>query len=162
MNLVEASKSFVQLDENLTTAQTHAMVIDTIGFEHVSIDVCFEKVAAAGTNSAVATVLKLQQGDGTTFSDITAFVGGGSGGFTIPTPPNTTADNIIRFDIDVKGKSGRYLRVAATPTTAGSIFTAARLSKGEQVPWNAATKGVLRAVSSQLGVSLAPNVTYTS
>ncbi len=125
MNFVSASKTFAQLDENLTSSQTHSPVIDTLGFGHVSIDVVFEKVAAAGTNSAVATVLKLQQGDGTTYSDITAFVGGGSGGFTIPNPANTTSDNDIRFDIDLKGQSGRYLRVLATGQATGSIYTVA-------------------------------------
>jgi hypothetical protein len=162
VNFVSASKTFAQLDENLTSSQTHSPVIDTLGFGHVSIDVVFEKVAAAGTNSAVATVLKLQQGDGTTYSDITAFVGGGSGGFTIPTPANTTSDNDIRFDIDLKGQSGRYLRVLATGQATGSIYTVARLSKGEQAPWDAASKGVLRAVSGQLGVALSPNTTYTN
>jgi len=162
VNFVEASKTIAQLDENLTTSQTHSVVIDTIGFGHASLDVVFEKVAAAGTNSAVATVLKVQQGDGTTYTDVTALVGGGSGGFTIPTPVNTTSDNIVRLDVDLEGKQGRYLRVLATGNAAGSIYTVGRLSKAEQSPWDATSKGVLRAVASQLGLSLAPNVTYTS
>lgn len=166
MNFVEASKTFAALDENLTTSQTHSPVIDTIGFAHASIDVVFEKVAAAGTNSAVSTVLKLQQGDGTTYSDIVNFTGStattlpSTANFTIPTPVNTTTDNVVRFDVDLKGAQGRYLRVQATGNATGSIYTVARLSKGEQLPWNAATKGALAAVSGQLGVSLAPNVTY--
>jgi hypothetical protein len=162
VNFVEASKTVAVLDNALTAAQTHSPVIDTIGFGHASIDVVFQKVAAAGTNAAVASVLKLQQGDGTTWTDITAFVGGGVGGFTIPTPPNTTADNDIRFDIDLKGQSGRYLRVLASGAATGSIYTVARLSKGEQAPTDASSKGVLRAVSGQLGSSLAPATTYVS
>lgn len=161
MNFVEASKTVAALDENLTTSQTHSPVIDTLSFCHASIDVVFEKVAAAGTNSAVATVLKLQQGDGTTYADIVQFVGGGASGFTIPTPVNTTADNVVRFDLDTKGAQGRYLRVLATGNATGSIYTVARLSKGEQLPWNAATKGALAAVSGQLGVSLSPGTSYT-
>lgn len=162
MNFVEASKTFAQLDENLTTSQTHSAVIDTLGFAHASIDVVFEKVAAAGTNSAVATVLKVAQGDGTTYSDVTALVGGGVGGFTIPTPANTTTDNVVRFDVHLNGKQGRYLRVQATGNAAGSIYTVARLSMAEQSPDTAASKGALRAIATQLGVSLAPNVTYVS
>lgn len=162
MNFVEASKTVVALDENLTTSQTHSLVIDTLGFAHASLDVVFEKVAAAGTNSAVATVLKVQQGDGTTWTDITALVGGGVGGFTIPTPANTTADNAVRFDVHLNGKQGRYLRTVATGQAAGSIMTFGRLSMAEQAPWDAASKGVLRAVATQLGVSLAPNVTYVN
>jgi hypothetical protein len=52
--------------------------------------------------------------------------------------------------------------VLATGNAAGSIYTVGRLSKAEQSPWDATSKGVLRAVASQLGLSLAPNVTYTS
>jgi len=161
MNFVEGSKTFAQLDENLTSSQTHTPVIDTLGFCYASIDVVFEKVAAAGTNSAVATVLKLQQGDGTTYTDITAFVGGGASGFTIPTPVNTTADNVVRFDLDTKGAQGRYLRVLATGQATGSIFTVARLSKAEQPPTTAAQKGALAAVSGQLGVALSAGTSYT-
>jgi len=161
MNFVEQSKTFAQLDENLTSSQTHSPVIDTLQFAYASIDVVFEKVAAAGTNSAVATVLKLQQGDGTTYTDIAAFVGGGTGGFTIPTPVNTTADNIVRFDLDTKGAQGRYLRVLATGQATGSIFTVARLAKGEQPPVSAAQKGALAAVSGQLGVALSAGTSYT-
>ena len=166
MNFVEASKTVAVLDENLTTSQTHAPVIDTLGFGYASIDVVFEKVAAAGTNSAVSTVLKLQQGDGTTYTDIVNFTGStattlpSTANFTIPTPVNTTADNVVRFDVDLKGQQGRYLRIQATGQATGSIYTVARLSKAELPPWNAATKGALAAVSGQLGVSLSPNVTY--
>jgi hypothetical protein len=166
VNFVEASKTVAVLDENLTTSQTHSPVIDTIGFSHASIDVVFEKVAAAGTASAVATSLKLQQGDGTTYADIVNFTGStattlpATANFTIPHPVNTTTDNVVRFDVDLKGQQGRYLRVLATGNATGSIYTVARLSKGEQLPWNAATKGALASVSGQLGVNLAPNVTY--
>ena len=162
MNFVEATKTFSQLDKTIATSATHAPVIDTIGFGHASIDVVFEKVAAAGTSSVVANVLKVQQGDGTTYTDITALVGGGAGGFTIPTPPNTTADNVIRFDIDLKGQRGRYLRVQATPQAANSVYTVVRLSKGEQLPDTAASKGALRTVSTSLGLNLAPDISYVN
>jgi hypothetical protein len=161
MNFAEQSKTFAQLDENLTASQTHSAVIDTLQFAYASIDVVFEKVAAAGTASAVATVLKLQQGDGTTYTDIAQFVGGGASGFTIPTPTNTTTDNVVRFDLDTKGAQGRYLKVLATGNATGSIYTVARLSKGEQPPTSAAQKGALAAVSGQLGVSLSSGTSYT-
>jgi hypothetical protein len=160
VNFVEASKTVAVLDENLLVSQTHSPVIDTIGFAHASIDVVFEKVAAAGTAAAVASVLKLQQGNGTTYTDIAAFVGGTS--FTIPTPPNTTSDNVVRFDIDLKGQQGRYLRVLASGAATGSIYTVARLSKYEQAPNDAASKGAIRAISGQLGVALSPDTTFVS
>ena len=167
MNFVEQSKTVALLDENLTSSQTHGPVIDMLGFAYASIDVVFEKVAAAGTASAVATVLKLQSGDGTTYTDLVAFTGStattlpATAGFTIPTPTNTTADNVVRFDLDTKGAQGRYLRVQATGQATGSIYTVARLAKGEQPPVSAAQKGVLAAVSGQLGVSLSSGTSYT-
>lgn len=162
MNFVAASKTVAQLDENLTTSQTHSLVLDTLGVDHASIDVCFEKVAAAGTASAVALTLKVQQGDGTTYTDIAALVGGGVGGFTIPTPPNATSDNVVRFDIDTRAQQGRFLRVLATGNAAGSIYSVARLSKTEQSPWDAASKGVLRTVATSLGVNPLSGISYVS
>lgn len=145
---VENSKSVTKIaTADLTTATTHQHSIDTLGFDHASIDVVFEPVAAAGTNSAVAIALKLQEGDTTSsYSDITAFVGGGAGGFTVPTPGNTSDTNVVRFDVDLRGKS-RYLNVYATPQVASVIASNARLSRGEEGPKDATTKGVKAAVA---------------
>jgi len=95
----------------------------------------------------VAIALKLQEGDTTSsYSDVTAFVGGGVGGFTIPTPGNTTDTNVVRFDVDLRGRD-RYLNVYATPQAASVIASNVRLSKGESGPDSAADKGVKAAVS---------------
>lgn len=148
MNFAAATKTLALLTENATTSQTHNHVIDSRGFAAVSIDVCFERVAAAGTASAVATVLKLQESDdGTTYTDVTSFVGGGVGGFTIPTPANTTAEVIVRFDRDLRGAK-RYQKVVATGNATGSIFTVARLGEGDERPFDATTKGVDVAVAA--------------
>lgn len=141
MNQVEMSKTVSKVVDSTSLAHS----IDTIGFDHASIDVVFEPVAAAGTNSAVCTTLKLQQGDTTnSYSDITAFVGGGAGGFTIPT--GATAGNAIRFDVDLRGKK-RYLNLDVALTTSGGAASVVRLSKAEEGPYNAGTKGVDVAVS---------------
>lgn len=151
MNFVEASKTVAALSDDLASSGTHAMVIDTLGFGHLSLDVCFEAVAAAGTASTVATVLKLQSSDTTTaadYVDLTAAVGGGAGGFTIPTPANTTGDVVVRLDIDLKNAK-RYFRTQVTPRTAGGVYTVARLSKKEDAnPYDATTKGVNVAVAA--------------
>jgi hypothetical protein len=120
------------------------MEIDTLGFKVASIDVAFEKVAAAGTNSAVALVLKLQHGDSTSsYSDLTGYVGGTS--FTIPTPANTTSDVVVRFDVDLRGKK-RYLKVVATGNATGSVYSVARLGKPEDGPDTATEKGASVAI----------------
>lgn len=148
MNHLESTKSNTKIGTGDTaTNATHQHSIDTLGFDYVSIDVLFEPVAAAGTNSAVAIALKLQEGDTTaSYSDITAFVGGGSGGFTIPTPADTETTNVVRFDVDMRGRK-RYLNVYATPNAASVVASNARLGKPEVGPTTAAGKGVLGAVS---------------
>jgi len=148
MNHLESTKSVTKIGTaDTATNATHQHSIDTLGFDYASIDVVFEPVAAAGTNSAVAIALKLQQGDTTaSYSDITAFVGGGSGGFTIPTPANTGSTNVVRFDLDLRGKS-RYLNVFATPQAASVIASNVRLGKADVGPASAAEKGVGAFVS---------------
>lgn len=148
MNHLENSKTVADHTENATAAQTHTLVIDTLGFAYASADVAFEGLTAAGfTNQPVATVLKLDESDdNVSYAPIPAFVGGGAGGFVIPTPRNTTDDVVVRFDVDCRGRR-RYLRVSATPYTTGTVYTVCRLGKGEDGPDSAEQKGVNAAVS---------------
>jgi hypothetical protein len=148
VNHLEATKSVVGHTENLTAAQTHTLVIDRLGYEYVSLDVCQEPWANAGyTSQAAFTVLKLSESDNnSSYSDVTEFVGGGSGGFTIPTPTATAGDVVVRMDVDCRGMK-RYLKVTATPYTTGNVYTVARLGKGNDGPVTASAKGVNAAVS---------------
>ena len=144
MNRIENTKTVASLSDDITTSATHSMEIDTLGFRVASIDVAFEKVAAAGTNSAVALVLKLQHGDSTSsYSDLSGYVGGTS--FTIPTPANTSSDVVVRFDVDLRGKK-RYLKVLATGNATGSVYSVARLGKPEDGPDTATEKGASVAI----------------
>jgi len=139
MNRLENTKSDVRISD-ITSSATHTHTIDTIGFSQISIDVAFEPVAAAGTNSSVATVLTLQQGDTTSsFAAVTGFVAGTD--YTLPTPLNTNDTNVVRFNVDLEGKR-RYLRVNVTPRTDGAIATAARLAVAEDGVESAASANV--------------------
>lgn len=148
MNSLEASKTAAKLSSgDIATNATHQHAIDTLGFDYASIDVCFEPVVAAGTNSSVAVALKLQQGDTTSsYSDITAFVGGGAGGFTVPTPADSTSTTVVRFNVDMRGKQ-RYLNVYATPNASSPVVSVARLGKPEEAPIAATAAGVATFVS---------------
>ncbi len=148
MNHLEHTKSVVGHTENLTAAQTHTLVIDRLGYEYVSLDVGQEPWTNAGyTSQAAFTVLKLSESDdNSSYSDVTAFVGGGTGGFTIPTPTATAGDVVVRMDVDCRGKK-RYLKVTATPYTTGTVYTVARLGKGNDGPVSASAKGVNATVS---------------
>lgn len=146
MNHLENSKSVTQIGTaDTATNATAQHSVDTLGFAVASVDVIFEPVAAAGTNSAVAIALKLQEGDTTaSYSDVSGFVGGTD--FTIPTPGNTSDSNVVRFDVSLRGRK-RYLNVYATPNAASVIASNVRLGKGEDGPSSASEKGVKAAVT---------------
>jgi hypothetical protein len=141
MNALEGSKTAAKVSNgDIATNATHQHSIDTIGFNYASIDVCFEPVVAAGTNSAVAVALKLQEGDTTaSYSDVTGYVGGTS--FTIPTPSATSDTSVVRFNVDMRGRK-RYLNVYATPNAASPVVSVARLGKPEESPVAASAAGV--------------------
>ena len=145
MNHLEATKSVVGHSENLTASQTHTLTVDTLGYEYVSLDVCQEAWGNAGyTSQAAYTVLKLEESDSASTGYAAVKTGGTD--FTIPTPTSTTADVVVRMDVDCRGKK-RYLKVSATPYTTGTVYTVARLGKGVEGPVTAAAKGVNATVS---------------
>jgi hypothetical protein len=146
MNHLESTKTVAKLGTaDTTTAQTFTSSIDTLGYDYASVDVVFE--ATASDTGAAATAIKLGQSDtDSAFADMTAFVGGGSGGFTIPGTSLTNASNIVRFNLDMRGKK-RYLQVSATPIAASVVCSVARLGKGDVGPVSAAEVGVSAVVS---------------
>jgi len=146
MNHLESTKTVASLGTaDTATNATFTHSIDTLGYDYASIDVVME--ASTATTAAVALALKLGQSDtNSAFADITAFVGGGSGGFTIPTTSLTGASNIVRFNLDMRGKR-RYLQVSATPVAASVVCSVARLGKGDVGPVSAAEVGVAAVVS---------------
>lgn len=144
MNRVEGSKTDAKISD-ITSSATHAHTIDTLGFSYASIDVAFEPVAAAGTNSAVANVLTLEHGDTTSsYAAVTGFVAGTD--YTIPTPANTSASAVVRLNVNLEGKK-RYLKVSVTPKADGAVGSVARLALGDVVPVAAGTAGVNTFVS---------------
>jgi hypothetical protein len=141
MNHAENTKTVAKVVDGASIA----LPVDTKGFARASIDVAYEPVAAAGTNSAVATALKLETSDTNgSFGDLTGFVGGTD--FTIPTPANTNDTTVVRFDVDLRGRK-RWLNVASTLQTSGGCAAVVRLSKAENGPDSASEKGVAVAVS---------------
>lgn len=110
--------------------------IDCLGFDELAIVV---DATSAATNKALS-VLKLSESDDTTTTttDITAFVGGGAGGFTIPTPSGaTSAKPHAVFRLDLRGRK-RYITVRIAPTTTQTFHVVAALGRAEQTPVSAA------------------------
>lgn len=146
MNYSEDTKAVTKIGvADNTTATTFTMSIDTLGFAYASVDVIFEPVLVAGTNSTVAISCNLQQSDtDSAYVNVTGFVGGTS--YTIPTPANTNDTNVVRFNLDLRGRK-RYLNVSATPQAASIIAASARLSKGALGPTSATEAGVKAVVA---------------
>lgn len=119
---------------------TDTIVVDRRGFDYVSIDLILGTAAA----TTAPTVLKIQESDTTdasNYSDITEFVGGGTGGFTIPARVLiSAAEMYARFCVDCRGKK-RYLRTQVTLGTTASSTQRAGLSRAETAPITAAGVG---------------------
>lgn len=146
MNYSEDTKAVTKIaTADLTTATTFTMSIDTLGFSYASVDVIFEPVLVGGTSFPVAIACNLQQSDTDgSYANVTGFVGGTS--YTIPTPANTNDTNVVRFNLDLRGRK-RYLNVSATPTAASVIAASARLGKGALGPTSATETNVKAVVA---------------
>ena len=117
--------------------ETATLTIDTLGYDHASVTV----LRAANANTVFASVLRVAESDdNSSYTNVTALVGGGVGGFTIPTVANTAQPSVVKLDVDTRSKK-RYLRVSVTPTTAVNVALSARLSRAEVGPTTAAEAG---------------------
>lgn len=123
---------------------TATMTIDTKGFDHASVTV----IRASAASTTFANALKIEEGDTTSsYSDVTALVAGGVGGFTVPaiSVAGTNEASVVKMDVDTKAKK-RYLRVSYTPGASAVVALTARLSRGEDAISSNADAGVLTRV----------------
>ena len=122
---------------------TATLTIDTIGYDHASVTV----LRASNASTVFANVIKVEESDdNSSYSNVTALVGGGSGGFTIPAVSNTSVTSVLKLDIDTKAKK-RYLKVSYTPGVTATVAMVARLGRGEESPVTNSDAGVIgRAV----------------
>ena len=141
MNHLEATKSNVKISASVAANQTHTHEIDTLGAEYLSIDVSFGPYSAA--TSSYATVLKLQESDvsGSGRADLAST--------TVTAGAGATTGNVgavARFNVDLRAAK-RYVTVVTTPGNTVPVVSAARLSKLQDMPYNAATANVNDFVS---------------
>lgn len=137
-------KVVASLDVGTTASSgTATLTIDRLDYDHASISV----MRASNSVTTFATILKVQESDdNSSFSDVTALVGGGTGGFTIPTVSNTSAAAIVKLDVDCRARK-RYLKVLYTPTTAVNVAIEARLARPHVSPASAADAGCIGIVN---------------
>lgn len=124
----------------VASSETATLTIDTAGYNHASVTV----VRASNASTVFASALKVAESDSenTGYTDVTALVGGGTGGFSIPSVAATANAAIVKMDIETKARK-RYLRVSMTPSTAVNVAMTARLSRGEVAPASASEAGVI-------------------
>lgn len=123
---------------------TATLTIDTIGYDHASVSV----LRAANASTVFASVIKVEESDdNSSYSNVTALVGGGTGGFTIPAiaASATGSASILKLDVDTKAKK-RYLKVSYTPGASATVAIVARLGRGEVSPETNAQAGVIGQV----------------
>jgi len=123
---------------------TATLTVDTIGFDHASI----VAMRASNSSTTFANVLKVEESDDdSSYSNVTALVLGGSGGFTLSaiSAAATNSATMVKIDVDTKAKK-RYLKVSYTPAASAVVSLTARLSRAEVSPITAAGIGVVGRV----------------
>jgi len=139
-----------QFDKVLATLPTAAigstatstLTIDRLGYDHVSV----AAIRASNASTVFASVLKVEESDdNSSYSNVTALVGGGTGGFSIPAVSDTNNAAIVKMDIDCRAKK-RYLKVSMTPGASATLALTARLSQAEEAPVSASDAGVIGLV----------------
>ncbi len=140
-----ATKQAIVISQASTTnAATASGNIDTLGFDFLSLDVL---MATSNDTTNNPTVFKLAESDDTVvtnFADITAFVGDGAGGFTIPAAV-TQGDNTLKMNVDLRPRK-RFLKLSISPLTTQVITAIANLSLGDTEPTNITQANVLALV----------------
>lgn len=130
-----------------TVGGTAIPYVDTLGFSYMELAVIGTTSDAATNNPSVMKVQTSETGSATnvtdvTWSNITALVGDGTGGFTVPASPTaTTVRPYALLRCDMRGR-GRYARLVISPLTSQTFTVLARLSNGVEMPNTAAEAGV--------------------
>jgi hypothetical protein len=123
---------------------TATLTIDTIGYDVASVAV----LRASNASTVFANAIKIADSDdNSVYTDVTALVGGGTGGFSIPAiaASATGSASILKLDVDTKARK-RYLRVSYTPGASANVSIVARLGRGEETPVTTTEVGVIGIV----------------
>jgi hypothetical protein len=112
---------------SVASSATSTGVIDRMGYDEVKVVVLLDSAASTASNPVV---LKLSESDdATTYTDITAFVGDATDGFTIPAV-SATLPTVVELNVDARSR-GRYLKLSVTPSTSGAMILGATAILGK-------------------------------
>lgn len=113
--------------------------VDTLGFDFVKLDVIMTTAAVASNNPSMFKLGDCADTYVTNASDITAFVGDGVGGWTIP-DFSVAVGNVVQFNVDCRALE-RYLHVEVVPITTHTAWAVANLFRGVE-SWDAVDTSV--------------------
>mgnify|MGYP003394132756 FL=1 len=125
---------------SVTNAGTATGSVDTLGYDFLALDLLQTTSNAVSNNLSVCKLSESDTTDATNYSDVPAFVGDGTGGFTIPNA-DTSNSQLYKFNMDLRGRK-RYIKLSASPLTTQSLTAIANLHKAEQSPVSATDAGV--------------------
>lgn len=121
--------------------------VDRQGFNYCTLSVFMTTAAVASNNPST---FKLGESDDTyvtNAADITAFVGDGTGGWTIPSfSTATTTDNVVMMNVDCRARK-RYLHIEVVPLTTQTAWAMANLFRAEQMPDTSTEANVIALVN---------------
>lgn len=122
MNLQNCGARCMVFPLSKTAGATASGYIDCLGYDEAIIVALLDTQAATSSNPSV---LKLSESDDlTTYADVTAFVGDGVGGFTVPAAGTSLgAGCTMPFYVDLRARK-RYLKVTISPEGATQIVGA--------------------------------------
>jgi hypothetical protein len=129
---------------SLTNGATGTGSVDTLGYDFLSLDVLQTTSNVVSNKLSVCKLSESDTTDATNYSDVAAFVGGGTGGFTIPSA-DTSNSQLYKMNMDLRARK-RYIKLSASPVTTQSITAIANLSLAEQSPVSATNAGVAALV----------------
>lgn len=128
-----AFKSVLALAPASTTnGATQTANIDTLGFDHLAIDLCATTADVVSNKFQTCKLSEADTTDPTNFSDITKFVAGGGGGFVLANA-NTSSPYLVRFGLDLRGRK-RIIKVTVSPRTTQTLYVNGMLGIAEQAP----------------------------
>ncbi|HWE02444.1 MAG TPA: hypothetical protein VG326_08530 [Tepidisphaeraceae bacterium] len=126
----------------VNNASVNCLAVDRKGYDYAMVHV------ALGSTDAALTALKLQESDDdSTWSDVPGLDFSVSPA-TLPT--SSSGNSVYSFDVDLRGRK-RYLKPVVTVgsgTNGAYVTVQADLSRAEETPHDAASRGLAGALSA--------------
>lgn len=137
-------KQVIVIDSASTTAAATATgVVDTLGFDWMTVDLTLSTSDSTSNNPSTIAWTECDTNAYSSSSAITALTGDGVGGFTIPAATTATVWG-MKFNLNL-GSRKRYMFLAVAPTTTQVVTAIANLGRAEVAPVNT-TKANVKAL----------------